>query len=96
MFWPISSWKSSGLVVILDGDSPSDHRMGTLLQNINLPSKVKVKYETPAPTGTLCNNWRSEGYARQQYSNFYADLYTDADYVAIIDTDAAFITPGEL
>ncbi|CAN0080627.1 unnamed protein product [Ectocarpus sp. 6 AP-2014] len=93
MFWPISSWKSSGLVVILDGDSAFDHRIGTLLQNINLPSKVQVKYETPAPPGTLCNNWRSEGYARQQYSNFYADLYTDADYMGIIDTDAAFISP---
>ena len=48
-----------------------------------------------AVKGTLCSNWRREGYSRQQYSNFYADLYSDAEFVAIIDTDAAFRTPSE-
>ncbi|CAN0257895.1 unnamed protein product, partial [Scytosiphon promiscuus] len=44
--------------------------------------------------GTLCSNWRREGYSRQQYSNFYADLYTDAEFLAIVDTDSAFQAPA--
>lgn len=95
LFWPISAWTSSGLVVVLDGDSPGDHLLGTLLQNLKLPSKIEVKYEAPAPNGTLCSDWRREGYARQQWSNFYADLYSDADFLAVVDTDAAFIAPGK-
>lgn len=95
LFWPISAWKSSGLVVILDNDSVGDHRVGTILQNLNLPSRIDVRYEAPPPKGTTCGGWRREGYSRQQWSNFYADLYSDAEYVAIIDTDAAFISPGK-
>eukprot|EP00752_Nemacystus_decipiens_P011576 g10280.t1 len=94
LFWPIKAWKSSGLVFILDGDSPFDRQQGTVLENLALPSKLQIKYESPAPEGTLCSKWRGEGYSRQQYSNFYADLYSDdAEFVAIIDTDAAFRTP---
>ncbi|CAM9310578.1 unnamed protein product [Pylaiella littoralis] len=92
-FWPIESWTTSGLVVVIDDDSEEDHRLGTILSNFRLPSKINVKYEAPPPEGTTCFNMRREGYARQQYSNFYADLYTDAEFVAVIDTDAGFITP---
>lgn len=93
LFWPVRAWTSSGLVFILDGDSPFDRQQGTVLENIALPSVVEVKYEAPAPEDTLCSDWRREGYSRQQYSNFYADLYSDAEFVAIIDTDAAFRAP---
>ncbi|CAN0057751.1 unnamed protein product, partial [Scytosiphon promiscuus] len=93
LFWPMRAWKSSGLVVILDGETPGDREQGTVLQHLALPSMVRVKYEAPAPEGTLCSNWRREGYSRQQYSNFYADLYTDADFLAIVDTDSAFRAP---
>lgn len=95
VFWPIQAWQSSKLIVVLDAESRADHAAGTILQNMNLVSKVRVKYEAGPPEGILCANWRGEGYARQQYSNFYADLYTDADYVAIVDTDAIFMGPGE-
>lgn len=43
------AWKSSGLVVILDGESPGDHEQGTVLQHLALASMVTVKYEAPAP-----------------------------------------------
>lgn len=33
------------------------------------------------------------GYARQQWSTFYADNYTDAEWIGIVDSDTAFITP---
>ena len=33
------------------------------------------------------------GYVRQLYSHFHADIYTDAEYVALVDTDTLFVTP---
>lgn len=33
------------------------------------------------------------GYSRQQYSNFYSDLYSSRDYIGIVDTDSYFATP---
>ncbi|CAN0301781.1 unnamed protein product, partial [Ectocarpus fasciculatus] len=95
LFWPVSSWKSSHVVVVLDGESARDHEAGTLLQHLSLPFILQVKFEAPAPNGTLCGDWRREGYARQQYSNFYGNLYTDAEFVGIIDTDSEIIAPGE-
>lgn len=62
---------------------------------MNLPFRIQVKFEARAPNGTLCGDWRREGYARQQYSNFYGNFYTDAEYVAIIDTDTEIIAPGK-
>lgn len=94
LFWPIQAWKSSGLVVVLDDDSSDDHIVGTILGNLQLISPINVRYEQKPPENTTCSSWTREGYARQQYSNFYADLYTDADYVAIIDGDASFTAPG--
>lgn len=82
-------------MIVLDGESHESRKLGTLVTNLNLPGRVEVKYEMPPPQGTLCSGWRSEGYARQQYSSFYADQYTDAEYVAFVDTDAGFVTPGE-
>lgn len=49
LFWPIQAWRSSGLVFILDGDSPFDRQQGTVLENLAIASKIKVKYEAPAP-----------------------------------------------
>ncbi|CAM9643137.1 unnamed protein product, partial [Hapterophycus canaliculatus] len=93
LFWPVRAWKSSRLVVILDAESPGDREKGTVLEHLTFASMVRVKYEAQPPEGTLCSDWRREGYSRQQYSNFYADLYTDAEFLAIVDTDSAFRVP---
>ena len=82
-------------MVIFDDDSIDDHVTGTILSNLQLVTPIRVKYETKPPEGTTCGDWRREGYSRQQYSNFYADLYTDAEYAAIVDSDAMFAAPGE-
>ena len=95
LFWPLQAWKSSGLVVVLDDDSIDDHVTGTILSNLQLVTHIRVRYETKPPENTTCGNWRREGYSRQQYSNFYADLYTDAEFAAIVDSDALFTAPGE-
>lgn len=36
---------------------------------------------------------RGVGYCRQQYSNFYGDLQTDADVIGFVDTDTVFVSP---
>ena len=95
LFWPIQAWKSSGLVLVFDDDNSDDHMVATILQNLQLINPINVRYETKPPKHTTCSSWRREGYARQQYSNFYADLYTDADYVALVDGDAFFTAPGK-
>ena len=33
------------------------------------------------------------GYVRQSFSHFHADIYTDAEYVALVDSDTLFVTP---
>ena len=90
LFWPIKKWENSELVLIWDNESPKDHRMATIISNV--PPYPKTKFEDPPPSGTLCSNWRGEGYARQQYSTFYDDLYTEAEYVGIVDSDSFFTT----
>ena len=90
LFWPHRTWLNSGVVVILDKESESDHRMGTVLSN--LPPYPRVYYEE-YKANTFCSDWAREGYSRQQYSNFYSDNYTQAEYVAIVDSDAFFATP---
>eukprot|EP00667_Euglena_gracilis_P012865 EG_transcript_13240 len=90
LFWP-RSWGTSDLVVVLDDDSPNDHRAGSLLSL--LPPYPRVVYEAPPPPRTLCSGWRREGYARQVWSNLYADRHSEADFIGLSDTDAFFTTP---
>ena len=101
IFWP-RTYINSGLVFVLDEERASDRRLGTLLlhafdgggDRLTTPSKVNVVYEAMPGSGILSDKWRgSIGYCRQQYSNFYSDLYTDRQYIGIIDTDAYFIRP---
>ena len=91
LFWPKEQWPNSDLVVVLDGENEVDHRLGTVLAN--LPPYPKVFYEDFPEVETFCSNDRRTGYSRQQYSNFYSDLYTDKEYVGIVDSDAIFSTP---
>ena len=91
LFWPKEQWPNSDLVVVLDGENEVDHRLGTILAN--LPPYPKVFYEDPPKGQTFCAGERRVGYSRQQYSNFYSDLYTDKEYVGIIDSDSFFSTP---
>ena len=91
LFWPKEQWSKSDLVFILDDDSELDHRLGTVLAN--LPPYPKVYFETIPKEETFCSGDRGDGYSRQQYSNFYSDLYTDKDYIGIVDTDTFFQGP---
>ena len=59
----------------------------------NIPPYPKIRFEKKPVTKTFCSGWRNEGYSRQQYSNFYSELYTDKEYIGIIDGDVIFVTP---
>jgi hypothetical protein len=49
-----------------------------------------VFYEESPPPHTLTARVRYEGYSRTQWSNFYSDLYSDADFIGMIDSDTEF------
>jgi hypothetical protein len=91
LFWPKEQWINSDLIVVLDDDSELDHRLGTVLAN--LPPYPNVYFETSPEEETFCPGNRGVGYSGQQYSNFYSDLYTDKDYIGIVDSDTFFQGP---
>lgn len=90
LFWPIKQWKNSDLVIILDDENETDHRLATVL--VNLPPYPKVLFEKYPSKNTFCSGDRRIGYTRQQYSNFYSDLYTEKEYIGIVDSDSIFMT----
>jgi len=90
LFWPKEQWPNSDLVLVLDEESELDQRLGTVI--VNLPPYPKVYFEKIPDEETFCPQDRRIGYSRQQYSNFYSDLYTDKEYIGIVDSDALFVT----
>eukprot|EP00668_Euglena_longa_P001092 GGOE01001303.1.p1 GENE.GGOE01001303.1~~GGOE01001303.1.p1 ORF type:complete len:607 (-),score=66.09 GGOE01001303.1:24-1814(-) len=87
LFWP----KHYGqLVILLDNESSADHAFGKLISQI--PPFPRVFYQ-PEPDWSLFPSvicGRTKGYDRQMYSGFYADLYTDAPFIGLVDNDALF------
>lgn len=90
LFWPIKSWTNSDLILIFDDESEKDHRLGTILAN--LPPYPIVYFEKRPEQQTFCSDFQREGYSRQQYSNFYSDMYTNAEYIGLVDSDSYLIT----
>ena len=91
LFWPFDKWINSDVVIVFDDENEEQHRFGTILAN--MPPYPKIHYEKDPGGNIFCSNWRRSGYARQQYSTFYMDLYTDSDYIAIVDSDSFFTSP---
>lgn len=87
LFWPVD-W---GVLVVLDAESAEDRLLGA-----QLPSYVRVIYE-PAPRGYGRYGWARQnfgrGYLRAVYSFFLCDLYSKAEFAALIDADAV-LTSG--
>jgi hypothetical protein len=90
LFWPKEQWPNSDLVVVLDDENELDHRLGSVLAN--LPPYPKIHYEKMPTEQTFCPQDRRIGYSRQQYSNFYSDLYSNKDFIGIVDSDSMFST----
>lgn len=90
LYWPKQQWPNSELVVVLDEEKELDHRMATVL--VNLPPFPNIFFEKMPEGNVFCSNDRRLGYSRQQYSNFYSDLYTKKEYIGIVDSDSMFVT----
>lgn len=90
LFWPTDIWKT---VIVLDDESIRDHHMGNVISA--LPPYPAVKFEK-LPKDVICGNWghhtRSPGFERSMFSNFFGDMQTESEFVAITDTDGYFIT----
>jgi hypothetical protein len=76
--------------MIWDNESREDHWISNLLKQLE-PFPL-IFFENKPVNNILCDNWRNEGYSRQQYSNFYNDNYTKNDYIGMVDSDTFFIT----
>ena len=86
MFWPHEELHNK-IIVVLDAESGKDRTLAAVVQVAWRMFRVVTYLEKEPPAGTLTGNVRYVGYSRTQWSNFYCDLYTDAEYVGIIDSD---------
>jgi len=97
LFWPIKQWPNVTVNLVFDDENIMDHQLGTVLAQ--LPPFPNIHYERKPIEPTFCSDWRSEGYSRQIFSNFYSDLYTNSEYIGIVDSDSILIsqvTPEDL
>jgi hypothetical protein len=81
---------SEKLIIVLDAEVELDRKVGLILETAFSKLGVQVFYEMPPPANTVTNRVRYEGYSRTQWSNFYSDLYSDADIIGIVDSDTEF------
>jgi len=97
LFWPMSKWPNSDVNLIFDDENILDHQIANVFAH--LPPFPNIHFEKKPTQDTFCSNWRSKGYSRQIYSNFYSDLYSNNEYIGIVDADSIFVaqvTPEDL
>lgn len=90
LFWPHHRWP---VTVVLDADSQEDRDKAAA----GLPPWVRVDFEEPPP---LMERWaglqragsRTHGWQRASWSHFHLDRYTDAEFIANMDSDTIFHT----
>lgn len=89
-FWPWEKMKVKW-VVVLDKESDLDVKNSWKL-SVAFPYP-KVEYESlPLNPNIFHGKFKTKGYDRQQYSNFFCDLYTNDSVIGIVDSDAIFIS----
>ena len=95
LFWPGSY---GGMVIALDRESKEDQTWGITLKkqmNSHFPNMPFSVYYEPLPNdkSILKSTFRPEGYVRQLWSTYFADLYTDSEIIAYMDGDVQLVTP---
>ena len=80
-------WRHVPLLVVLDHDDPRSQKMQRRFSERPPFAEVKMSVHEDDPSV-----WE-RGHERQQYSQFFADLYTDKRFVGFVDSDTLFITP---
>eukprot|EP00931_Biecheleriopsis_adriatica_P014058 TRINITY_DN11567_c0_g1_i1.p1 TRINITY_DN11567_c0_g1~~TRINITY_DN11567_c0_g1_i1.p1 ORF type:complete len:803 (+),score=86.79 TRINITY_DN11567_c0_g1_i1:130-2538(+) len=76
-------------IVVLDAESAADHIVGDTIEAQY--SGVRVEYEQFPHFNLAMRGGKTLGYARQLWSSFYVDKWTDADIIGLIDADAQVI-----
>ena len=81
------------VVIVLDDESEEDHALGRCLQSVKPAPYYNVTYEkSPAIKFYYDAYGGSTGYMRQQWSNFYGDIYSQSDIVCFMDSDSLLYT----
>jgi len=78
------------IVLVFDSENKLDHMTASILETAFKEMGLKVFFEEPPPPHTLTSTMRDEGFSRSQWSNFYSDLYSNADFIGMIDSDTEF------
>merc|ERR1719161_3415878 len=91
-FWPKERWKST-VWVVLDAESPADQALCAQLNRGTLATCVLEDAPAFLATMPLYGKGWSRGVARSMWSQHFADKYSAADFVALMDADAVFFTP---
>ena len=88
-FWPLGQWRSN-VVVILDSESAEDQELCR-----NMPSFVTCVLEDLPDIFKAGNDRIPYGTIslRAMWSLFNADVYSNADWIAIMDADSMFFHP---
>ena len=81
---------STQIILVFDAENEKDHITASVLETAYKQLGVKVFFEEPPPPETLTSTFRDEGFSRTMWSNFYSDLYSNADYIGMIDSDTEF------
>jgi hypothetical protein len=89
IFFPMHEL-STQIILVFDAENELDHMTASILETAYKNLGVKVYFEEPPPPRTLTGTFRDEGFSRTQWSNFYSDLYSDADFIGMIDSDTEF------
>ena len=90
LFWPLKQSNSS-LTIIFDEEKRSYNGFAALYKNLNESIRPKINggldiyFNEPYSV-------HLGGHDRQQLLMFWADNFTDAEYVGFVDTDCVFIT----
>ena len=96
--WQLGAWPGGlEIALIFDAETLADQNAATLLSAL---APYPRTFLEEMPEGLPGSYGRGVGYSRQQYSNFYADLYAgDAAVVGMVDSDMFFmspLTPGDV
>mmetsp|Transcript_27674 Transcript_27674/g.75428 ORF Transcript_27674/g.75428 Transcript_27674/m.75428 type:complete len:426 (-) Transcript_27674:201-1478(-) len=90
MFWPMDQLR----VLFLTDKEAGPKVIKTFSKKLKsaLPDAKEVRVASNTPAVHIAGVGRQYGHNRQQYVMFWADNFTDAEYVAFWDTDAMFVT----
>ena len=90
--WQPGAWPGGlEISLIWDAETLADQNAATLLSAL---APYPRAFLEEMPEGLPQSYGRGVGYTRQQYSNFYADLYAgNASVVGMVDSDMMFVSP---